>query len=183
MGTLGRQSGADRSRCHRTVLCRQGWMQMGAGTVGLCVGKDFDSLGDPLGTLWGRGGKSKVANTRCLLPRCNPVTLPAQVARQSSGEHRNLSLYSFLRKFCSCQGEFIPEDSLRGYSQHGSWGRWAAHSGLHQVGEDELWSPGGITKGDGASPASFALAAFPCRARPHQVKAGRHQAAQQSWWE
>lgn len=65
---------------------------------------------------------------------------------------------------------------------HGEDGR-AAHSGLHQVDEDELWSPGGIIKGDGASPASFALAAFPCRARPHQVKAGRHQAAQQGWWE
>lgn len=66
MGTLGRQSGADRSRCHRTVLCRQGWMQMGAGTVGLCVGKDFDSLeasfGDPLGT-WRKkqSGKHQVS--------------------------------------------------------------------------------------------------------------------------
>lgn len=76
MGTLGTQSRAHRPGCHRTVLCWWGWMQMGAGVVGLHVNKAFNSLeasfGDPLGT-WrkkqsGRTGVSAASVQPCDAP-------------------------------------------------------------------------------------------------------------------
>lgn len=155
-------------------------MQVGAGVVGLHMSKDSNSLegsyrvlGDPLGT-WRKKQSGEHWGVCCL-----GATLWCSQLRELGKAQENTGI-------CLCTlslGSFAPAK--------GSSLQRIPRGDAHRVAHGEDGQPtqgstrevktssGGITKGHEASPTSSVLAAFPCRARPHQVKAGRHQAAQQ----